>query len=50
MVEGAGSLLWLRVEDDDIDAAWLLRVTVSENVAGKGMKRKMPFVCKGICT
>ena len=39
----AGSVLWLRVEDEDTDAAELLRVAVR-----KGKKRKMASVCKGI--
>ena len=43
MAEEAGSVLWLRVEDEDTDAAELLRVAVR-----KGKKRKMALVCKGI--
>ena len=48
MAKKADSVLWLRAEDEDMDAAELLRVTVSESVSGKGKKRKMSFVCKGI--
>ena len=36
-------MMWLRVEDQDIDAAELLRVTVS--TTGSGKKRR--FVCTG---
>ena len=50
VAEGGGSVLCLHVEDEDIDAAELLRVTVGESVTGKGKKRRMLFVCKGICT
>ena len=37
--EGGSSVMWLRVEDKDIDAAKLLRVTVNENTTGSGRKR-----------
>ena len=39
--------MWLRVEDKDIDAAKLLRVTVNENTTGSGRKRRTSFVCTG---
>ena len=45
--EGGSSVMWLRVEDKDIDAAKLLRVTVNENTTGSGRKRRTSFVCKG---
>ena len=48
VAEGGGSVLCLHVEDEDIDAAELLRVTVGESVTGKGKKRRVLFVCKGI--
>ena len=35
------------MEDKDIDAAKLLRVTVNENTTGSGRKRRTLFVCKG---
>ena len=41
MAKGAGSVPWLRVEDEDIGAAELMRVTVSESATGKGKKRKI---------
>jgi len=44
----AGSVLWLRVENEDFHAAELLRGTVSESVTEKGKKRKVSFVCKDI--
>ena len=40
MAGGDDSVMWLRVEDNDIDAAKLLRVTVNENTTGSGRKRK----------
>ena len=36
MAEEAGMALYLRAEDEDIDAAELLSVTVSESVTEKG--------------
>ena len=45
--EGGDSVMWLRVEDVDIDAAKLLRVTVNENTTGRGRKRRTSFVCTG---
>ena len=39
--------MWLRVEDEDIDAAELLRVMVSERTTGSGKKRRTSFVCTG---
>ena len=45
--EGGSSVMWLRVEDKDIDAAKLLRVTVNENTTGSGRKRRTSFVCTG---
>ena len=47
MASGDDSVIWLRVEDKDIDAAKLLRVTVNENTTGRGRKRRTSFVCKG---
>ena len=47
MAGGGGSLMWLRVEDEDIDAAELLRVMVSERTSGSGKKRRTSFVCTG---
>ena len=47
MAGGGGSVMWLRVEDEDIDAAKLLRVTVSKSTTGNGKKRTTSFVCKG---
>ena len=47
MAGGDDSVMWLRVEDKDIDAAKLLRVTVNENTTGSGRKRRTSFVCKG---
>ena len=43
MAGGGDSVMWLRVEDEEIDAAKLLRVTVS--TTGSGKKRR--FVCTG---
>ena len=40
-------MMWLRVEDEDIDAAELLRVMVSERTSGSGKKRRTSFVCTG---
>ena len=37
----------LRVEDEGIDAAELLRVTVNKSTAGRGRKRRTSFVCTG---
>ena len=47
MAEELGGMMRLRVEDKDIDAAELLRVTVSESTTGRGRKRNTSFVCKG---
>ena len=47
MAEELGDLMWLRAEDEDIDAAELLRVMVSESTTGRGRKRKTSFVCAG---
>ena len=44
---GGDSVMWLRVEDVDIDAAKLLRVTVNENTTGRGRKRRTSFVFTG---
>ena len=41
MAGGDESVMWLRVEDKDIDAAKLLRVTVNENTTGRGRKRSI---------
>ena len=43
MAGGDDSVMWLRVKDEDIDAAELLRVKVS--TTGSGKKRR--FVCTG---
>ena len=43
MAGGGDSVMWLRVEDEEIDGAKLLRVTVS--TTGSGKKRR--FVCTG---
>ena len=40
-------MMWLRVEDEDIDAAELLRVMVSERTTGSGKTRRTSFVCTG---
>ena len=47
MASEGDSVMWLRVEDEDIDEAKLLRVTVNENTTGSGRKRRTSFVCKG---
>ena len=47
MAGGDDSVMWLRVKDEDIDAAELLRVTVNENTTGRGRKRRTSFVCTG---
>ena len=47
MASEGDSAMWLRVEDEDIDEAKLLRVTVNENTTGNGKKRRTSFVCKG---
>ena len=44
---GGNSVLWLRVEDEDIDVAELLRVTVNKSTTGSGRKRRTSFVCTG---
>ena len=45
MASEGDSVMWLRVEDEDIDEAKLLRVTVNENTTGNGKKRRTSFVC-----
>jgi len=47
MAGGGESVMWLRVEDEDIDTAELLRVMVSESTTGSGKKRRTLFVCTG---
>ena len=47
MAGGGDSVMWLRVEDEEIDAAKLLRVTVTKSTTGSGKKRRTSFVCKG---
>ena len=47
MASEGDSVMWLRVEDEDIDEAKLLRVTVNENTTGNGKKRRTSFVCTG---
>ena len=44
---GGGSVLWLRVENEDIDAAELLRITVNKITTGSSRKRRTSFVCTG---
>ena len=41
---GGDSVMWLRVEDEDIDAAELLRVMVNKSTTGSGRKRRTSFV------
>ena len=43
MASEGDSVMWLRVEDEDIDEAKLLRVTVNENTTGNGKKRRTSF-------
>ena len=45
MASEGDSVMWLRVEDEDIDEAKLLRITVNENTTGNGKKRRTSFVC-----
>ena len=45
--EELGDVMWLRAKDEDIDAAELERVTVSESTTGRGRERKTLFVCTG---
>ena len=47
MAAEGDSVMWLRVEDEDIGAAELLRVTVNENTTGSGKRRRTSFVCTG---
>ena len=47
---GGDSVMWLRVEDEDIDAAELLRVTVNKSTTGSGRKRGTSSVCTGTPT
>ena len=47
MAGGDDSVMWLRVKDEDIDAAELLRVKVSKSTTGSGKKRRTSFVCTG---
>ena len=47
MASEGDSAMWLRVEDEDIDEAKLLRITVNENTTGNGKKRRTSFVCTG---
>ena len=47
MASEGDSAMWLRVEDEDIDEAKLLRVTVNENTTGNGKTRRTSFVCTG---
>jgi len=46
--EGGGSVMWLRVEDEDIDEAMHLRVTVSAVEEGKRKKKSQRYQCKVI--
>ena len=39
--------MWLRVENEDIDAAELLRITVNKSTTGSSRKRRTSFVCTG---
>ena len=47
MAEELGGVMWLRAEDEDIDAAELVRVTLSKSTTGRGRKRETSFVCIG---
>ena len=47
MASEGDSAMWLRVEDEDIDEAKLLRITVNENTTRNGKKRRTSFVCTG---
>ena len=40
MEEEGNNAMWLRVEDEDIDAAWQLRVQVGKLEEGKGKKKR----------
>ena len=44
--EGGGSVMWLRVEDEDIDEAKHLRVTVSAVEEGKRKMKRKRYQCK----
>ena len=46
--EGGGSVMWLRVEDEDIHEAMQLQVTVSAVEDGKGEKKRKRYQCKVI--
>ena len=41
---GGGSVLWLRVDNEDIDAAELLRIAVNKSTTGSSRKRRTSFV------
>jgi len=41
--EGGGSVMWLRVEDEDIHEAKQLRATVSAVEDGKGGKKRKRY-------
>ena len=45
--ERVDDVMWLRAVDKDIDAAKLVRVSVSESTTGRGSKTKTSFVCTG---
>ena len=45
--EGGGSLMWLRVEDEDFDEAKHLRVTVSAVEEGKRKKKREALPMQG---
>ena len=47
MAGGGDSVMWLRVEDEEIDAAKLLRVAVTKSTTGSGKKRRTSCVCTG---
>ena len=45
MAEKGSSVMWLRVGDEDIDAARQLRVQISKLEEGKGKKRRPRWLC-----
>jgi len=46
--KGGGSVMWLRVEDEDIDEAKHIRVTVSPVEEGKRKKKRKRYQCRAI--
>ena len=47
MAEEGSSVMWLRVEDEDINAARQLRVQAGKLEEGKGKKKRSRWVCWG---